>query len=80
MFMNSCVEEADLGAAVVVAIAAWLWCRTHVSVGGAKAKMFVGNESKATVLKLIAAAIRIAEKFLTIIAVLCWKTLEGRLD
>ena len=70
--MNSCVEEVDLGAAVVIAVAAWLWCRTHVGVGGANANMLVGNEIKATVLKL-SAAIRNAEKVLSIIAVLVWR-------
>lgn len=80
--MNSCEDEADLGAAVVVAIAAWLWCRTHVGGAGANANanMFVGNESKATTVLKLNAAIRIAEKVLIIIAVLIWKTLEGRID
>jgi hypothetical protein len=63
-------DEADRGAAAVVVAAAGLWCRTHVvGAGGANANVGMGNESKATTLKL-SAAIRTTEQVGTIMGLL----------
>jgi hypothetical protein len=70
------VDDADRGDAAVV-VAAGLWCRTHVvGAGGANANVGMGNESKATTLKL-SAAIRTVEQEETIMGLLGYCRIVG---